>query len=552
MALTSTVIYEVQTGGSDTLNGGCFDPAQTMLADLTATGATSTTPVVTSASYAFTANDKFIFVKSGTNWQPGYYPILSFSGNTATLDAAIGKVMLYDTTTLQPNAANTVAGCSSNGTATISTVGTWTIDYSQNAACVGLTNLSTASVTATTVILGAGFTKAMIGSGFSIPSGVTNATSGIYMITAVTAGVSATLDRTWNTNIVAVGWTGGVGGAFASIGKVGSIQIIAGQSVFQKYSVTPYGITSTTANISGGVYSIAISVGIFSGYNTTRHFSNTDLLMPTNQAQGISTCVLMTLSPYVVRNIIVDGQLLTSIQGIAVGGGNLYHCIAKNCTNSGIRQGYSTGTTSVACLIQGCTTVAALTGGGIFLNSAIIDCTGPSGASAPTLINSVVRGCVIGILCNSINLYANNSVYNCSSDGFQASNGNSGTLINNISYGNTGKGFNGSGRSGFSLINCAEGSSSNSVLDPAFFTVVNYFRLTANPWVNSSAAITTIEDVWAAFALNTVAGGGAVCRAAGYLPYLDIGSLQHQDSGGSSGGGTPILASSIIRGLGVL
>jgi hypothetical protein len=35
---------------------------------------------------------------------------------------------------------------------------------------------------------------------------------------------------------------------------------------------------------------------------------------------------------------------------------------------------------------------------------------------------------------------------------------------------------------------------------------------------------------------NSTAGGGAALRGAGYPSYLDIGTTQHQDAGGSSGG----------------
>jgi len=43
------------------------------------------------------------------------------------------------------------------------------------------------------------------------------------------------------------------------------------------------------------------------------------------------------------------------------------------------------------------------------------------------------------------------------------------------------------------------------------------------------------------FSLNTAAGGGALCRAAGIDPagqtgYIDIGAVQHEDAGGGGGG----------------
>jgi hypothetical protein len=57
--------------------------------------------------------------------------------------------------------------------------------------------------------------------------------------------------------------------------------------------------------------------------------------------------------------------------------------------------------------------------------------------------------------------------------------------------------------------------------------------LTGNPFANPGGAINSMADAWANFAPNAVAGAGAALRAAGLVPYFDIGAVQHQDSGGS-------------------
>ena len=67
--------------------------------------------------------------------------------------------------------------------------------------------------------------------------------------------------------------------------------------------------------------------------------------------------------------------------------------------------------------------------------------------------------------------------------------------------------------------------------------VVPNITLTANPWVNPTATITNWQEATAAFALNNVAGGGALCRGAGTPQYLDIGAVQSAAGGG--GGGVP-------------
>lgn len=97
------MIFEVRSGGSD-LNGGGFDPtvaspgtdysqqdsAQLSFTDL---HITATNTQVTSAGNPFTSAHagNVIQVPSGiTNFTAGFYRIVSVSGNTATLDRAIG------------------------------------------------------------------------------------------------------------------------------------------------------------------------------------------------------------------------------------------------------------------------------------------------------------------------------------------------------------------------------------------------------------------------------------------------------------------------------
>jgi hypothetical protein len=95
--------------------------------DGAATLATSSAPVFTSASYTFVAGDvgAFIYIKSGTNWTAGWYPIASVSGGAATLTASIGAAVL-DTN----KGLNTAAGCATTASPTAAT---WGIDYSQSA-----------------------------------------------------------------------------------------------------------------------------------------------------------------------------------------------------------------------------------------------------------------------------------------------------------------------------------------------------------------------------------------------------------------------------------
>ena len=85
MALAATAIAEVESAGSDT-NGGMFNPGNANFpTDLTTDANTANTasPVVSSASYNFVAGDvgAWVFVKSGSNWTPGWYKISSVASN---------------------------------------------------------------------------------------------------------------------------------------------------------------------------------------------------------------------------------------------------------------------------------------------------------------------------------------------------------------------------------------------------------------------------------------------------------------------------------------
>src|ERR1041385_5743602 len=108
MGFTPGLVLEIEAGGGDTNNGGGFaNGVAGFPTDLAATSGNTSAPVVTSASYTFVAGDvgAYVYVKSGTNWTPGWYPINSVSGGAATLGAGIGAA------TLANGRLTTVAGC---------------------------------------------------------------------------------------------------------------------------------------------------------------------------------------------------------------------------------------------------------------------------------------------------------------------------------------------------------------------------------------------------------------------------------------------------------
>lgn len=204
MALAVTTIMEINASATTTgnLSGGGFNPANAnMLADLTTDTNTANTnsPVVSSASYNFAAGDvgHWVYIKSGTNWTPGWYKIASVAANKATLDGTIGTAVQVDTTKGNPSPrylANTVAGCATVGTPTS---GTFTIDYSQGLAHIKTNTDLTCTAASTTITATTGFTPVMVGNLIHLTALTgTGAIVGWYEIVSYTSATQVVLDRT--------------------------------------------------------------------------------------------------------------------------------------------------------------------------------------------------------------------------------------------------------------------------------------------------------------------------------------------------------------------
>jgi hypothetical protein len=564
MALSASTIWEVAATGSDgnagsDANSGGFNPANVNMAtDLAATTATSTSPVVTSASYTFVAGDvnAWVFIQSGTNWNPGWYKIASVVGGAATLSAAIGAAVLYSSG--GPSSLSTSAGCATTASPT---AGVWTIDYSQTGTCpYSFTDMVIDATTNTK------FSSAAKPVGKNFVGNLINVTSGtgftVQVVEVVsTSGTVATCDKSLGT-LSSTGGNGNMGGSLASPGQSGKAAIST-NSVFIKSAT--YSITSASTNISGGCLSWPANssgngtAGIV-GYGAVRCDFGTKPLL---QASGITTATLVLSSTSTnCINISVDGASLTAIKGIATTntvGIFAYKCKASNCTNFGFDCA-----ACIACEATGCSTSSAAFGGSIHLF-----CTAHNNSNTGFGSSGNFGGTQKACFCLSTNntgaasdgfslgagsTYVNCTAYGNGRDGFRiaSANGN-GTVINCIAYGNTSTGFNSNSGCICLLSFCAAGNNSTNIGT----TISNQFdfnniTLTASPFTNVAG-----ND----YSLNTTAGGGAACRAAGLMgtfpglsttAFQDLGAVQHQDAGGGGGGGGKILSSSIIQGLGVL
>lgn len=217
MALSASGIFEINSAATaSNVNPGYFNPANANMAtDLTTDDNTANTnsPVCSSASYNFVAGDvgHRVYVKSGTDWTPGWYLIASVASNKATLSAAVGEAEQESNRRI---ITNTVAGCATVGTPTN---GTWTIDYSRSTASpFASTDLASANGTTNPSAITSAtnpFTIAMVGNGLRVTAG-TNWTVAWHEIVSV-SGTTATIDKAAGAAASISSGTGKVGGALS-------------------------------------------------------------------------------------------------------------------------------------------------------------------------------------------------------------------------------------------------------------------------------------------------------------------------------------------------
>lgn len=221
MATAATTLWSLNASATaSNVNGGGFNPGNAnMVADLTTDANTANTasPIVSSATYAFVAGDvgHWLYIKSGTNWTPGFYPIVSVAAGKATLNAAIGAaVQLF--AVYNQYLPSTVVGCATVGTPT---AGTFTIDYSQSTAAIiaSVTDFSSVGSSTTMTSATAGFTPVMVGNYYRQTTTGTGAFGviGWYEIVNYTNATTVVLDRTPNNGTASVNCTGSVGGSIS-------------------------------------------------------------------------------------------------------------------------------------------------------------------------------------------------------------------------------------------------------------------------------------------------------------------------------------------------
>lgn len=390
MALPAAAVFQIQsTAAASNVNSGGFNPANAnMLTDGAATLATGNSPVFSSASYNFVAGDvgHWLYIKSGTNWTPGWYQIASVAANAATLSAAIGSGIQVSATTGNYG-TQTVAGVATTASPTAAT---WSIDYSQSdAAPFAPTDLVLATTT-TLTSAGVPFGKNMVGNLIHITGG-TGFTVGWYEIVSV-SGTTATIDRVGGT-LSSTGGTGNTGGALS----LGSSDDAIFELAVSSSTVSPIffikGGSSVTYTIGGAVSVSATGDPrfpiIYQGYASKRGDNPTDATRPT---LAFAANGFVMGANTLIKNTIVTGTNTTIVNCNGIGGNNFYDCLFINPSTTATRICVSFTNSTTLNSMNSCELIS-YRGTGLSL--------GMTGASA------LVNGCSIHHCVTGINLSVN-------------------------------------------------------------------------------------------------------------------------------------------------
>lgn len=342
MAIAATTYWHALSGATAAMvNGGGFNTANAnFVSDFTTdtnTGNTSS-PVISSASYNFDAGDvgAWFYVKSGTNWTPGFYQIASVASNKATLSAAIGAALIANPITGEYDTASTAAGCATVGTPTSGTGG---ITYArQNTADLNITDLACTTPSTTVTSVTGGFTKMHVGNIMHITAITgTGTLTGWYEIVSFTDTNTVVLDRTPAPTNNATAGTIYVGGALDLTGSLFDTwgeQLVAGNTTWIKSGTyTPGAAYSISAN--NGTATNPIN---YIGYKTLPGDTCNDDDRPLFVFAANTFSLNQFHNVYNIRATGTAAQVLTGAAG-----GIFVNCKAMNTSTSGSRYGIQNG-----------------------------------------------------------------------------------------------------------------------------------------------------------------------------------------------------------------
>jgi hypothetical protein len=516
-------IFEIHANGSNS-NSGMFDPNATLTTTLVTSNGNSVNPSVTASNYTFISSDigNYLYIKSGTNWNPGWYRITAVNAGAATVDATIGNVF-------QPNhRISIVQGVSTTASASS---GSWTIDYSQ-ITTASRTYTDLAIVTNASYVQSAAFpfTVNMIGNSIKVSGGV-NFTVGLYIITNV-VGTTAYLDKNVGT-LGATGGTGSQGGALLNWDGFSAPTATFGTNLYV-YVKGSSGIFNWS-----GVPTITNCIPTAIGYSNVRG----DYGKPNIKLSASSTAFNSAAFIY-LSNMAIDGQNNTGTVGVTNGNFQTYNYVV-NCDfkNIALATSFNSGIELYRCSFDGCLNVA--TG----YSRSVRNCVIKNSSGTFNYCDSGSGNVFINHTGNCFYLQntakiMNNTFYNITGNvirmfySFQ-----DGQVVRSLVENNL---F--SNVSGYAIDNYGGGSSTMNVIDNnAYFSCTSGFTnniIIANnsnqpPFTNrNNIALSTSPFMSATnldLRLNNDIGAGRSCRGAGQLQAipltatissLDIGAVQ--------------------------
>jgi hypothetical protein len=377
-------------------------------------------------------------------------------------------------------------------------------------------------------------------------------------IVSVSAGV-ATFDKSLGT-AASTGGTGNLGGCLATIRPcfLAASPAVAGNKIHVKAGTYT---NTTTITLSAIVATQNLPIQII-GYQTTHNDGGTKPLITT--ATNTTPLFTMTNAPYIEwRNVLLTNTATTRAAGIlglttaSAGAWSLIDSIMDGFSNGIDSATNSRGAASLFIIrstIKNSTVSAvndSTAGLKLFIDSSVFynnttTCfrmTAINGANDWTFVNNIFAKSGAGI--NDLATtrpttwtFKNNTFVDITGVCVNSAETTSScTLIDegNIIY-NCGTGFNFAFSGGVdrsTLLNDYNAYGANTTNRTGLSAGAHDITLTADPFVNRAAAN---------YALNNTAGGGALLRAANFpgalnvggTGYLDVGALQHQDTGGGT------------------
>jgi hypothetical protein len=520
MAASLYSILEIQSL-ADPLNSGVFDTNTTMATNLVCGNGLSIFPFVSSTGYTFQSADigHWLYLRSGTNWLPGWYQITALIGSSAVVNANWGQSVAINNQSTYWNGIGSANSLSS---------GTWSIDYTQSA--TARTTFSDLIINSSTVIANAGnsFNPAMVGNSIRILGG-NGFTTGIYVINSV-IGSTASLDRSPGI-ISSTGGSAYLGGAFPDFPTA----LIATTTINDKCII--YAKADATYNHTTDYYiRSTVCIPTIIGYGTYRYDQQ-----KVNITIGSGTTVISYPTYIKVANLSFDGIGNTNTYATinSNNGSWFYNCEFQNMTgNSRTRGryiksiiknvGFMDASALDDCIVTGCTAF----GNTMFISCNTRDCLIYNN-TATTHMFRMDNG-------SGTRMWANNTFYNNNAPFLiwkTADSASTDFIYNNLFVGNGGTVFQVAGGHTYAFDmntnayynNGNINSSGPNELNTWITVVEKEIILSGDPFINAAGGD---------FRINDIAGAGKSVKNNGLLPqcpyfeipnYMNIGVVQSKD-----------------------